>query len=166
MFSTQGAAASGCKSISSDVWRNSYQHPAPGAPSVCPAYYDRIIYFLNDGDEIITFQLWEERDGKKRKRGQKAENEAEARGRKIHRLGLKMQTDRERREGRNHGECVKKWLERQRQHRERERERPGDGQTNKRERGGRWNGGMKNQSKSRTQSRLGGERAACSERAI
>lgn len=36
-----------------------YQHPASGASSVGPTYYECVVYFLNDCDEIITFQLCE-----------------------------------------------------------------------------------------------------------
>lgn len=76
-----------------------------------------------------------ERDGKKRKGDKKAENEAEARGRKIHRLGegLKMQTDSEARGEKPWRVCEKVIREGETTQREGEhrRERPGDGQTNK-----------------------------------
>lgn len=35
----------------------SYQHPAPGAPGVRPAHNKCVVYFMNDGDEVIALQL-------------------------------------------------------------------------------------------------------------
>lgn len=50
---------------------DTYQHPTPGAPGICPTHYHGVVDFLDDGDEIVTLQLWER--GKKGKLREKAE---------------------------------------------------------------------------------------------
>lgn len=38
-----------------------YQHPASGASSICPTYYECVINFLKDGDEIVALHLLEKK---------------------------------------------------------------------------------------------------------
>lgn len=140
------------------VCRNSYQHPAPGASSICPAYYHRVVYFLNDGDEVITLQLWE------RERHSRKMRQRQARGKHTDgKEGLKFQRATEAKEGKTQREGVMTEEDTaQREKRKQETEHRIDGKQTLGRKGG-WRG-IEKQSQEYNKKQITGERESIAKR--
>lgn len=57
-----------------------YQHPASGASSIRPTYYECVINFLKDGDEIVALHLLKKKKVSETEKGKTSRKDAEDRG--------------------------------------------------------------------------------------
>lgn len=47
--------------IHEELGSKTHQHPTSGASGICPTHYHGVVDFLDDGDKIITLQLWQKK---------------------------------------------------------------------------------------------------------